>query len=244
MVGLGATLFIVGFLAGIVFLVLAAKDMIKKNGKAKRKFAYVGGSFGLVIVSLVLIGIFADPVPAENTKTNDKQVDSEKTKEAKAADLNAKEEAQQKESAEKEAAEKKEKEEAAAKKEAEKEAKKQAELRAKQQAEAEKKANAQTIDYSHLKKNPDRYSDQYVKYVGQIVQIQESGHYTAIRLAVTQTSYGYDFNDIIWVEYDGLTDFVEDDIVTVYGEIAGTKSYKSTAGWKITIPAIVADHIE
>ena len=109
---------------------------------------------------------------------------------------------------------------------------------------ASKRANAQSIGYAHLEKNPDRYSGEYVKYRGEILQILEEGVYTVIRLAVTPTSYGYDYGDVIWVEYIGLTDFVEGDVVTVYGTISGDYSYQSTAGWTITIPAMTADTIE
>lgn len=50
--------------------------------------------------------------------------------------------------------------------------------------------------------------------------------------------------DIIYIEYDDYTDFVEDDHITVYGEIYGDYSYESQAGWTITVPAIIADFIE
>lgn len=109
---------------------------------------------------------------------------------------------------------------------------------------AAKRASATTIEFAQLKKNPDKYEGEYVKYKGEIVQILEEGNFTVIRLAVTPTSYGYDFNDIIWVEYIGTTEFVDEDIVTVYGTITGEYSYTSTAGWEITLPAMLADSIE
>ena len=85
----------------------------------------------------------------------------------------------------------------------------------------------------------------YVKYTGKILQISEGLFKTSIRLSVTKSSYGwYSANDVIWVEYIGSTNFVEEDIVTVYGEITGTHSYTSIAGWKITIPSMDADTIE
>ncbi len=83
-----------------------------------------------------------------------------------------------------------------------------------------------------------------MKYTGKVLQINEGFITTDIRLAVTKTSYGYSVNDVIWVEYIGTTDFVEDDIVTVYGEITGSYSYTSIAGWKITLPSMDADTIE
>ncbi len=102
------------------------------------------------------------------------------------------------------------------------------------------KENAQTIDYPHLKKNPDKYKGEYVKYTGEIVQILESGSRSDIRLAVTKTDYGYDFSDIIYVTYFGTTDFVEGDVVTIYGTITGTHRYKSTANFNIEVPGVEA----
>lgn len=107
----------------------------------------------------------------------------------------------------------------------------------------EKKADAQTIDYLHLKKNPDKYKNEYVKYSGEIVQIMESGNRTDIRLAVTETDYGYDYNDIIFVRYVGTTDFVENDVITVYGTITGTHRYKSQANFNIELPGLTADEL-
>lgn len=117
------------------------------------------------------------------------------------------------------------------------------ELSEKEKAAA-KRASAQTIPFSKLEKNPDRLAGEYVKYQGQIVQILEEGESTTIRMSVTQESYGWSVKDIIMVQYYGLTDFVEEDVVTVYGEIFGSHTYQSTAGWDISIPLIMADSVE
>jgi Bacterial Ig domain len=117
------------------------------------------------------------------------------------------------------------------------------ELSKKEKATA-KRSTAKTIDYKQFNKNPDRLKGEYVKYTGQILQIMEGEGRTQIRLAVTQTSYGWDVNDIVFVEYDGLTDFVDEDIVTIYGEVFGAYSYTSQAGWEITLPAVIADSVE
>lgn len=143
-----------------------------------------------------------------------------------------------------EEAAKKAQDEAEAKAAAEKKAQDEAAAAEKaRQAEAAKKASAQTIDYPHLKKNPDSYKGTYVKYTGQIVQILEGDGATNIRLSVTKDSYGYSINDIIFVEYDGTTDFVENDIVTVYGKITGDYSYTSQAGYDIHLPGLLADEV-
>ncbi|WP_144451062.1 hypothetical protein [Halalkalibacter nanhaiisediminis] len=79
-----------------------------------------------------------------------------------------------------------------------------------------KKSEATELSFAQLNKNLDRHTGEYVKYTGEIVQIQDDSDITIIRLAVTEDSYGYNYNDIIWVEYEGYTDFIDEDIVTVY----------------------------
>ncbi|MBB4824276.1 hypothetical protein HNO89_001498 [Sporosarcina luteola] len=94
------------------------------------------------------------------------------------------------------------------------------------------------IDIKQLKKNPDKYKGEMITYEGQIVQIFEDGEYTNMRLAVNG-----DYNDIVFIKYFGLTDFVEDDFVTINGTVYGAYSYESQAGQKISVPGLIADKI-
>ena len=107
------------------------------------------------------------------------------------------------------------------------------------------KKSCKTISYKKLKKNADRYKGDRYKTRGQIIQIMEDGNTTIMRIAVTKDNWGYwNYDDVIYVEYEGTTDFVEEDVVTVYGEIYGDYSYTSIAGWEITVPGVVAKYIE
>ena len=94
-----------------------------------------------------------------------------------------------------------------------------------------------------MKKNPDRYSGEYVKYTGEIAQILEGDNVTNIRLSVVKDSYGYSMNDLVFVEYYGYTDFVDGDVVTIYGEVYGNYSYESQVGYNISLPGIIADEV-
>ncbi|SFE99925.1 hypothetical protein SAMN05428981_11229 [Bacillus sp. OV194] len=114
----------------------------------------------------------------------------------------------------------------------------------KKQEEQERKQSAKTIRYGELEKNPDTFKGDFVKFQGQIVQIMEKDGSTEFRLAVTKASYGYDINDIVYVTYSGTTPFIEDDIVTVYGTIEGSLTYKSQAGFEITVPHLEAETVE
>ncbi|MCK1984980.1 MULTISPECIES: hypothetical protein [Peribacillus] len=47
---------------------------------------------------------------------------------------------------------------------------------------------------------------------------------------VTKESYGYNPNDIIFIGYGVTTEYVDEDVITVYGEMTGEYSYQSQAG--------------
>jgi len=73
-----------------------------------------------------------------------------------------------------------------------------------------------------------------VVYKGKIVQIQKRSNATDIRLRV-----GEETDSIIYLEYNDVVKGVyEDDIITICGVIKGYKTYKSIAGWKVTLPLI------
>lgn len=177
--------------------------------------------------------------PAEPELTPEEQAALE-AEQAAAAEAKAKEEAEAKAKAE-----------AEAKKKAEEEAKKKAEeeQRAKEeaaQAEKEKQqafANS-TITYQQLEKGADKYAMEPVRFKGEVIEINEDSSGTVMRVAVTPTSYGYDFNDfIIVMTTEDTSDIFKDDIVTVDGYVFGAHTYESQAGWNITAPLITGDAI-
>jgi hypothetical protein len=102
---------------------------------------------------------------------------------------------------------------------------------------------ATTIPYNQLAKDPEDYKGEKVVYRGQIFQIQEEGSFTWMLLAVTDM--GYDFwDDNIYIEYDGEIAGAEDDIITVYGTVRGTKSYETQIGGETFVPEVRAKYIE
>lgn len=107
-----------------------------------------------------------------------------------------------------------------------------------------KTSQAKTISFKQLNKDPDSFKGTPVKFTGQVVQIQESGGQGVIRLAVTKESYGWSFSDIIYVNYTGHNDYIENDILTVYGILQGSYTYTSQANFQITLPSMEACSIE
>lgn len=104
-------------------------------------------------------------------------------------------------------------------------------------------ASATSIPFGQLDKNPDRYSGDRVMYRGQIFQIQEDFGSTMILLSVTDEGYGF-WTDEIMVTYDGTTEAVEDDIVTIYGTVEGSETYETRIGGENTVAKIKAKYIE
>lgn len=225
----------------VIFGIMAVVQFMKKDSiKGKKQLKMAGIFAAVMVISFIGFGVTTDSTETTSkekakvstSKEQDQPKETEETPEEKAV-------REAKEAEEKALAEQKAKEVA----EAEAKAAEEARLQAEQEAAA-KKTNAQTIEYAQLKKNPDRYTGEYVKYSGEILQILEGDNVTHIRLAVTKTSYGYDPNDVIFIEYPGYTDFVDNDIVTVYGEIYGSYSYESQAGFNISLPGLIADTVE
>ncbi len=106
------------------------------------------------------------------------------------------------------------------------------------------KNNATTIPYNQLNKNSDRYKGKRVKYTGQILQIQEeTGSGGFMLLSVTDLGYGI-YDDNIWVDYDKSIRSAEEDVVTVYGTITGSKSYETQIGGETYVPRMRMRYID
>lgn len=114
-----------------------------------------------------------------------------------------------------------------------------------QQALDAAKAQAVAIPYDDLFRYNERHVGKTVRYVGQVLQVQENeclfcenpGY--VLRIAVTKGSYGL-WDDPIWVDYEGKDRFLEDDIVTVWGVVEGLQKYTAVLGNQVTIPHVKA----
>lgn len=109
------------------------------------------------------------------------------------------------------------------------------------------KASCRTIPYKDIARQPMKYMGENVVYTGQIVQVGKANDdlYYA-RINVTKDEYGY-YDDTMYVYYmleENEPKFLEDDIVTFYGECKGEMSYESILGEEITIPEVSAKYIE
>lgn len=104
-------------------------------------------------------------------------------------------------------------------------------------------ASATTIPYNQLNKDASSYKGKRVVYHGQIFQIQQDGNFGGVMLlSVTDEGYGI-WDDHIWVDYDRSIKSAENDNVTVYGTITGSKSYDTQAGGSTYVPRMHAKYI-
>ena len=102
-------------------------------------------------------------------------------------------------------------------------------------------AECGTYEYENLQRNPNAYKGNKAKFTGRIVQVME-GWFGA-------TDFRIDIGNenIVYVSYTMKDDelrYLEDDNVTVYGELTGVKSYTALLGNQITIPSIEAKYID
>lgn len=102
---------------------------------------------------------------------------------------------------------------------------------------------AENIDYKRLAKGADKYAGKLVKGQGKIYQITEDSGMTTGGINVTPKGYGY-WDDNVRFTMVGTTDFVQDDTVRFYGHVVGDYTYETTAGWNLTVPAIIVDEME
>jgi hypothetical protein len=102
---------------------------------------------------------------------------------------------------------------------------------------------AEPIDYKRLLKGADPYAGKLVKGRGKIYQIVERNGMTEGGINVTPMGYGI-WDDNLRFSMSETTEFVQDDVVSFYGEIVGDYSYETTAGWNVTVPMIRVEKME
>lgn len=106
-------------------------------------------------------------------------------------------------------------------------------------------ATTQRVDFKTLDSQASELKGKPVQIEGRILQLVETGFFTttyAARVEVSPGSFGMDAVYVIFKEKpEGLA---EDDRIVVYGIADGHHSYRSIAGWQITIPKIQAEYYD
>lgn len=109
-------------------------------------------------------------------------------------------------------------------------------------------AQCKEYSYKELARNPNQYKGEKVKFTGKVIQVQESwGNSVILRVDVTKDEYGL-WDDTIYVDYkykdENESKILDDDIISIYGEFKGQKTYATVLGSSMSIPQIEAQYIE
>jgi len=109
------------------------------------------------------------------------------------------------------------------------------------------KAQAGMVAYDLLARTPGSYAGQLVTFRGKVIQVTQSGRSYVLRIDVNQAKYNI-WKDTLYVDYRTSTDtdprILKDDIVQLWGEFVGIKSYTAVLGQTIQIPHVVARAVE
>ena len=98
------------------------------------------------------------------------------------------------------------------------------------------------FDYESLARTPDEFKGNKIKFIGEIIQVAESGKRSALRVMINN-----DYDEIVFCNYntDNLSfHLLEHDTVIIYGTYTGLYTYTSIFKQKITIPGFNVDSIE
>ncbi|CAG7653256.1 hypothetical protein PAESOLCIP111_06728 [Paenibacillus solanacearum] len=101
------------------------------------------------------------------------------------------------------------------------------------------------IPYIDLARNPDKFKGEHISYQGQVVQVLEQGNYVGLRVNVTKGAYDI-WQDTVFVNYrkqSGEDRILEKDIIDLWGDVKGLKTYKTVLGSETAIPEIDAKYI-
>lgn len=107
-------------------------------------------------------------------------------------------------------------------------------------------ASCKTYKYKDIARNPDKYFGKRAKFKGEVVQVIEGYYDTTLRVDVTKGKYGI-YTDTMYVVYTPKSSsesrILEDDIITIYGELSGIETYETIMGSRVSIPRIDAEYI-
>jgi hypothetical protein len=107
------------------------------------------------------------------------------------------------------------------------------------------KEEAEPINYDSLARETEKFIGSKVFLTGEIVQISESKNNIALRVNITKNEFDF-YEDTIWVNYEYKPEekkFLEDDIIQIYGDVKGRKTYTTIFGAKVILPEINARYI-
>lgn len=104
------------------------------------------------------------------------------------------------------------------------------------------KNTCSSYTYEEIARNPENVRGKNAKLSGKVVQVLQDGNDMVLRVNINGN-----YNQTVYVVYSKKTqdedNILEGDNVSIYGELAGTKTYTTVLGGSMTIPQIYAEYI-
>lgn len=110
----------------------------------------------------------------------------------------------------------------------------------------EYKAQCQSYTYDAVARNPGQYNGSYAKFSGRVLQVQQSELGNTLYYTLRVATVG-NYDGVLYVSYTSSKDdarILEDDNITMWGQLTGEKTYETVMGNSITIPSFSAEYIE
>lgn len=119
----------------------------------------------------------------------------------------------------------------------------------KELAESDYKKSCTTYNYKDVLRTPSDYTGKRAYWFGEVLQVVNNSSYSATyRVGVSCTKYkyigGYSCPNTIYVTYYGDKNFIEDDMIKMYGTMEGTQTYTTIMGASVTVPKFSASYID
>jgi RNA polymerase subunit RPABC4/transcription elongation factor Spt4 len=104
----------------------------------------------------------------------------------------------------------------------------------------------QTYSYADIARNPEEYKGKPAVFTGKVIQVLENGKKVTLRVNVTKGNSQF-WSDTIYIDYTRSDEresrILDDDVITIYGDFNGIKSYKTALGGTMSIPWVLARYI-
>jgi len=111
------------------------------------------------------------------------------------------------------------------------------------------KSKSKVVSYGDLMRHNDEWVGEIIHIIGRVVQVMEdSGDIYGLRVEVTPQKAAHvsspaGWDDAIFVNYRGER-VLCGDIVEIWGEVEGVRTYETVIGSMITVPEITALYVE
>lgn len=108
-------------------------------------------------------------------------------------------------------------------------------------SESEYKNACRSVTFDEIARDDDMMKGDKVKFTGKVIQVSSDIY----RMNVTKEKFGY--SDAIALDMEDADvdkKILEDDIVTIWGQSAGSYSYTAVMGQEVTVPKVIVIYAE